>query len=140
MSFRVPIWEYGEASRITINSDGVIDDRAKVAFTQGQCHALALAIREYTNWPLVALCKIGLEQGIPRYERQEPTHILCRDPKGKYIDIYGFNDPIEAWGEDFFLDDTSVDAIRHFISYHRPRLDTGRVYARTLLKSVGINY
>jgi hypothetical protein len=35
--------------------DGVLDAAAGHAFATGQCHGLALALHEETDWPLVAI-------------------------------------------------------------------------------------
>lgn len=70
---------------------GVLDEVAIACFSQGQCHALALAVSERTGWPLVALC--DLDDG-------SVVHLGVRTPEGRILDAAGAHDPeahCEAW-------------------------------------------
>lgn len=62
---------------------GVLDDRAALAFTNGHCHSLALALHRKTDGEMVSLVKM-----------QEPfDHILVRSEDGRLIDIGGARTP-----------------------------------------------
>lgn len=58
---------------------GVLDQAAIAAFTFGQCHGMALALHERTNWPLVATYNVA---GIPQ-------HVLADARDGRLVDITG---------------------------------------------------
>lgn len=65
---------------------GVIDDRALLGFTMGQCHAMALALRQATGGALVGLMAA-----------QEPLdHLLVRISDGRLVDIGGVRTDAEA--------------------------------------------
>lgn len=59
--------------------DGITEE-AKIVFSQGQCHSLAVAIHELTGYPLYGAMRIS----------SEPTHIFVKSPVG-FLDIDGPN-------------------------------------------------
>jgi hypothetical protein len=69
----------GPSDTVYTVSPGVLDSRALLAFTQGQCHGLALALAEKTGWPLVKI------------ESAERTclHVCVERPDGALIDVTG---------------------------------------------------
>lgn len=67
-------------------SPGVLDESSRLAYTQGQCHALALALHEATGWPI-----IGAED-----EELDVCHFFVRTPDGLLLDITGAHEPEEA--------------------------------------------
>lgn len=69
----------GTHSRIFVLRAGSLDDAALLAFTDSQCHGLALAIQRRTGWPLVA---VDDRSG-------KCVHICTRDPGGWLIDVTG---------------------------------------------------
>ncbi len=64
---------------------GVLDERAFAAFTEGQCHALALALNEQTGWTIV-----GVED-----EELDIMHFCVRMPDGRLFDVAGAFEPEE---------------------------------------------
>lgn len=68
----------GAADRLYCVARGVRDDRARLAFREGQCHALALTLHQQTGWDLVAIENDGVCE-----------HITVRHPDGHLIDILG---------------------------------------------------
>jgi len=64
----------------TLETRSGITRDAKTVFTRGQCHSLAVALHDLTQWPLYS---IG---GTP----DSPDHILVKTPKG-FVDIQGLN-------------------------------------------------
>jgi hypothetical protein len=69
----------GPSDTVYIVRPGVLDSRALLAFIQGQCHGLALALAERTGWPLVTI------------ESADHTclHVCVERPDGFLIDITG---------------------------------------------------
>lgn len=84
---------------------GVVDDQARLAFLNGQCHALALAISERTGWPLVAVaaseCVYDEDCGEDDSDGGcgcQYEHIGVRSPDGEIVDIRGWHTD-EDWIE-----------------------------------------
>jgi hypothetical protein len=76
---------------------GVLDEGARVTFTNGHCHSLALAIHRLTGW---AIC--GADYATDDFEGYEhvPNHVFIQRPDGEYLDVTGVFDPGEQWGWD----------------------------------------
>ncbi|WP_167163101.1 hypothetical protein [Streptomyces sp. MBT27] len=81
---------------------GLIDDAARRAFTEGQCHALALALTEMTGWPATALLTVecsALDEMCSDAGVEDDTcpcrigHIVVTRPDGAHIDIDGAHAP-----------------------------------------------
>lgn len=81
---KVSHWGWIGQTESEINNNGVIDEQARRVFVRGQCHALALAIRELTGWPL-----FGLVDRRDGNSQRSPGHVVVRTPSGAYIDING---------------------------------------------------
>jgi hypothetical protein len=107
---------------------GVIDDRALLGFTMGQCHAMALALREKTGGPIVGLV-----------EKASPfDHLLTRSDDGRLIDIGGARSPdlISSGGQ---LTEVDVDTVRALTTDHGwevPQLDIARLFVSAVLEGV----
>lgn len=72
---------------------GVIDDAARLAFSSGQCHAMAAALHERTGWPLHELYD----------DDGDPIHFYVITPDGRALDIngcYDIEDFQAHWGGD----------------------------------------
>lgn len=115
-----------------IGTTGRITAKAKKVFTQGQCHALALAVHELTGYQLV-----GLYSYYEDPEYNTPAHVVVRMPNGSLLDIEGPgcesrwpNDAIEVTKEDV-LEFQNRD-------YLEPNLEAARPFARTLCKRYGL--
>lgn len=80
---------------------GVIDDAAMYLYRNGQCVALARALHETTQWPIVLHLQ-PLEGGTLLH------HALVRTPEGELLDIGGVLDPLAyvdvMEGEDHFIE------------------------------------
>lgn len=112
---------------------GVLDEAARIAFSCGQCHALALAVHEQTGWPLEAFFEVA-EWG--------PTlnidHVCVRMPDGRLLDARG------AWSqevicENFYLEElrpvdaNSVKALDHAHGWRIADVETARSLVPALL-------
>ncbi len=86
----------GTHNRIFLLEKGILDDRALLAFTGSQCHALGLAMHLRTCWPLVAVDNAS----------GECIHICVRDPEKRLVDVTGAHTDDEMARE-------SKGAIRH---------------------------
>lgn len=94
----------GPGSLVYIAEPGLLDERATLAFINGQCHGLALAVHAWTGFPLVAMFDAD----------GTCIHVCVRD-RERLIDITGEHDEAEFRREGaFFLravDPGFVDAL-----------------------------
>lgn len=100
MRRKVVLW-CGEANV----QPGLLDHEAVHCFTNGQCHALALAIHQRTGWPLV---QAGWN------EADYPDHWLVRHPSGQLLDIVGLQseeEVCERWGKVWEGSVTALDRV-----------------------------
>lgn len=89
---------------------GVLDDRARLAFGAGQCHGLALALKERQGWPLVA---VDDKEG-------RRIHICVRRPDGALVDANGAHadgEFMDAW-PGCSLHDIMEDAVGDLVQHH----------------------
>lgn len=70
---------FGASDRLYVVERGELDDRARLAFTNGQCHGMAMALHEKTGWSMVAIDH--LDAGC--------QHVCVRREDGRLIDIRG---------------------------------------------------
>jgi hypothetical protein len=76
---------------ITVSLDGKLTPVIRWLFTNGQCHALAVALHELLGWRIVVAIN----------GRGEETHFFTVTPEGKYADIHSLHDTIsDARGVD----------------------------------------
>lgn len=107
---------------------GVLDDAAIVCFTQGQCHALALALRERTGWGLV---------GVRDWE-EDLIHVAVLTPEGRVLDATGVHEQesfAEAW--DGELEEVSADLVEWLPgsgTWREPALAPARELAGAVLE------
>lgn len=127
----------------TVLTPGVIDDNARHAFSNGQCHALALGLHELTGWEIGGLqwCCEACGSDSPEWCGCDadtlPAHVVVRKEDGELIDIGGTVDFAE-WGSDFRPVDP--DALTYTYpdqGYLVPDLDAGRAFAETVLSEYG---
>jgi hypothetical protein len=103
---------------------GVVDDRSALAFTNGHCHSLALALHRCTGGEMVGLTK-----------NEDPyDHILTRNDDGRLIDIGGARSPDELTALGGRLSDVDSSTIPELCSEHgwvraEPELAAGWVDA-----------
>lgn len=84
---------------------GIIDSNAKTAFSNGQCHSLALAIRELTGWELIGFGRVSWNYGCC------PRHTAILMPDKRVLDIKGthsLEDMVDEWGEQENLMESEV--------------------------------
>lgn len=88
---------------------GIIDAAARQAFTQGQCHALALALVEATGWKLcwTGSSECAYDEDCCDYPEEwgwcpcQVGHLLVETGNGVYVDIDGQHTAAEiAAGEE----------------------------------------
>jgi hypothetical protein len=72
---------HGSTDRLYVVERGVRDQCATLAFVEGQCHGLALALHRRKGWPLVAIDNAD----------GDCVHVCVRDPDGRLVDIRGFH-------------------------------------------------
>lgn len=117
----------GTEHRIYRLRPGVLDETAVACFSQGQCHALAMALHEETGWPLVVVAD-WLEQ---------VDHVAVRTPEGRIIDGAGVHDPdafAEAWDGDVL--EVSAQRLRELTAsatWREPALDVARTMVAAVL-------
>lgn len=109
---------------------GIIDQAAREAFTQGQCHALAREINRMTGWEMVGIGD----------SPDSPAHVVTLCPQlGKYVDIYGatwLDDLIQrsGWYRDGItaphLTPRQIHSLRGYIA---PNLRAAAPFAKTVL-------
>lgn len=130
-------YQWGE---VTVPAGKITPDVVE-AFTNGQCHALALALHEKTQWPLAGLFRKNDyeedEDGIPRrYESQTPSHVVVVSPDGT-VDIQGLNVQCR-WYSDSALIPISKDDVLEFesLDYMEPDMDAASSFVAPVLKLV----
>ena len=107
---------------------GVLDERALAAFVGGQCHGLALAIRQRTDWPLVAVDD----------EKDECVHICVRRPDGLLVDVTGSHSDDEMTADRRRLripfDRSDVDALVERFGWAPPELEAAAAWVEVVLE------
>ena len=80
------------------------------AFCRGYCAEFALALHEYTGWPIAVFNEVVDEDG---EEFGNLVHATCKAPNGKYADARGFRGEKEIMGN--LLGITGVKVKRHVV-------------------------
>lgn len=111
---------------VVINDAGIVDDNAIRAFTYGQCHALALAIRKLSGLPLV-----GIWRDYDR-DKDEPAHIAVLLPNGELLDIQGLD--VESRWPVRKIKRVSESKVKGYEYYVEPNLKAAEPFAKTLIK------
>ena len=117
---------------LTIDAEGkVVDDNAIRAFTNGQCHAFALAVHELTGWELN-----GLHWP---HNSGSPNHCVAITPEGKLLDVLGLKAEANAkeigWNKRTPL--TKKQIVEGLTHYIKPDLEAALPFARTILAREG---
>ena len=85
-----------------------LDDKRVIdTFTTGQCHSLARAIHQLTDWPL---CVMGYAKGGSIADAV--YHVVCRAPDGRLVDVYGAWNQGEQWKNMAFVKLVSESTVR----------------------------
>jgi hypothetical protein len=108
---------------------GELDDRARLAFGAGQCHGLALALKDRHGWPLVA---VDDEEG-------RRIHICLRRPDGGLIDANGSHTDREFMDASpgCSLHDINEDAIADLVDLHgwaEPEVEKAKAWIEAVLE------
>ncbi|OEV09349.1 hypothetical protein AN218_23120 [Streptomyces nanshensis] len=130
---------------------GRLDDAARRAFSEGQCHALAQAVSEVTGWPMAALIdadcadlydKCGLDGlGADGVCICQINHLVAVRPEdGALIDIDGAHHPDmlrEEMGSDLVpLTEELWEAITRCAAFRVPDMPVARTLVEPLLDSL----
>ena len=117
---------------------GVVDKEAKIAFTRGQCHALALTLHQLTGWPI---------KGVSYYRRnswEAPSHWLVYWREQRvYVDIEGAKKHPWIGGAKLVVTHRRLSPKRAksgLDGYKRPDLAAAMPFARTILKQIAEKY
>jgi hypothetical protein len=84
-------------------SPGIIDGSALYVFKHGGCDALAIALHDATNWPIVAITDANNVFADGTAGGGSAMHWNVRHPSGKLLDIDGLHDVGELVDE--YMDD-----------------------------------
>lgn len=113
-------------------ADGLTPE-ADHAFSNGQCHALALALHELTGLPLA-----GLEWDDDEFDVPAPNHVFVFDPAtGDALDVGGWN-AVARWNggyADDLREMTRDDVVELYERglYLYPNLDAAAAFAPLVL-------
>lgn len=130
---------WGGTEKVTIrDGKGVIDEAASHAFTNGQCHAFAIAMHDLTGWPIIGIGGtelIGIGGTEPEYS---PGHFVVYDPNlDSFVDIDGpgaekrFDWIMRRRTEEF----TREKALKPEY-YQKPNLKVAKAFAQTVLQEL----
>ena len=131
---KVDIWLGFAHMRLSleVSDEGEIDRNAIRAFTEGQCHALALAVHELTRWPVMGILDSDRD-------KDSPSHCVMLRPDGELLDINGPN-AYERWHERHgrygirFISPKKLPELKH---YMEPNVAAARPFAKTLVAKYG---
>jgi hypothetical protein len=127
----------GSTTSATLTIDdkgfGVIDANAKKVFTQGQCHALAIALNQLAGWPIKGV-------GYPYEEPESPSHCLNYSPKLKgYVDIEGLHKRVPQYGRNWRVLNRNISqdtAKKYLAGYMKPNVRAAIPFAKTILRDL----
>ncbi|WP_432156119.1 hypothetical protein [Streptomyces sp. bgisy153] len=132
---------------------GRLDESARTAFTQGQCHALARAVAETTGWQTVVLAERKCADGYDTCGMGDAVadglcicqlaHVAAVRPHDGYlIDARGAHDPQDVRAEERLDIVPMSPALWQLIdtapSWRDPDMPVARTLVRPLLDSLGL--
>ena len=139
---RVEYFEWGFPVEMEIPKGKITKD-VETVFTQGQCHALALALHDETGWPLAGAFRIGVDLDDDDeiiYDaygriRSTPTHVVVLSPYGP-VDIKGIRDSFKCIEKKVIP--ISKEHVMFFeeIDYLEPNLAVAQEYVKPVLRRV----
>lgn len=126
----VESWDFlGEPTTTRVRLGKKVTGIVKEMFCYGQCHGLALALHELTEWPVFGIYRPRGALG--RYTR----HVVVQTPHGPYVDVEGFLDL-----EDGEAVRTIKDPVRILLSKRTgwlvPNMEFARHYAPIVLEKI----
>jgi hypothetical protein len=111
---------------------GVLDDRASLAFTNGHCHSLALALHRETGGEMLSFAK-----------HETPfDHVLVRAVDGRLIDIGGARttaDVVAQGGQLLGVDEGTLYSLPHVYQWATPEPNAARAWVKPVLDHVKAN-
>ena len=126
----VHIWNFGDVDKIEIHKNGTINKNATKAFSNGQCHALAIAISMLTKCKIYGVCDCNNAPS-------DPGHLVVKHPKtGAYIDILGTG-AVGRWRKKWgpvTLHELTIDQAKKLDSYLRPNIKAAKPFAKKLVE------
>jgi hypothetical protein len=126
-------WNWGDKEPIKVRADGVVDRKAITAFTQGQCHAFALALHEISGWPIV-----GLFNEWRKVIGGTPGHCAVKSPYG-IVDIEGLGAVNRhCYGCVKVVSKERVLGFQN-IDYMEPNVEVARPFARHIYREIITN-
>jgi hypothetical protein len=136
----VTVWSWFGEDEVELHP-GQLDDAAELAFSSGQCHALALAIHELRpDWEIGGLqwqhIYPGENPADEDFEGELPDHVVVRNPDtGELLDVAGW-DVRYRWADDFRpLDPEYIENGLTEVGYLQPNLEVAREFAPLVLQA-----
>lgn len=105
---------------------GVIDDAARAMYLRGQDHALALALHETTDWPIVR----------GSHPAAEHDHFAVVRPDGQLVDICGARTPAQwarAHGERSDVSAAELASLHHAGPWQAPDVELAMTFVPEVL-------
>jgi hypothetical protein len=137
-----------DRQKTRLNKEGNITPMARKVFTNGQCHALALALHEEAGLPLVGFWTPqdtynpeNEDEGDWNYRHSTPSHCGVRLPSGAVLDIDGpgaecrWSDSHQAEVYPVTMDEMLSYEERDYLE---PNIEAAKPFAKTLLAQLGI--
>jgi hypothetical protein len=128
---------------------GRLDNAAREAFTNGQCHAMARALSDATGWPMAVLvepeCKFDPDMCSDGYVVEDVcacqlAHLVAVRPDGSLIDINGAHAPGTVPGAKGLVAVEATEELWGFLSssphWRRPALAVARTFVKPLLDTL----
>lgn len=136
--YNVTHWGWFGREQTELDPADGITPEVEHAFSNGQCHALALAIHGRTGWQLVALDWIDLDPDDYNGYDRAPGHVAVQHPHtGDVLDVRGWGACARWNGGTFDVEPVESqyvtdDLLR--IGYLHPDLDAANAYADLVLR------
>lgn len=127
---------------------GQLDQAAELAFSQGQCHALARALSEVTGWPMAVLIDPACCEDADACDDVmfgdvcscQFEHVVAVRPDGLHVDITGAFEPGKVRGCEGMADVPVTEAmwayLTHSSYWSAPALPAARTFIAPLLTAL----
>lgn len=106
---------------------GVLDYYSDYAYSNGQCHALALAVHEETGWPIVTAMMAKPKNRALLTIAELWNHSLIRTPKRLLLDIRGENDKTYVLERSGYLITLKPEVTKKLLTEIIPTTDNGAI-------------
>lgn len=132
----VSIWNFGSVNKIKIHKNGTINKDAVKAFSNGQCHSLALAIHELTGFPIYGVCDWSNSEN-------DPGHVVVKNPKnGGFIDIGGYG-AVGRWRKKWghvTVHPLTIEQTKSLDAYLKPSVKKAIPFAKKVLEKINYKF